>query len=295
HLTGLSQQSQNKTAGFFKQIYQGQAIRTHGPLASLYEDIRTVLRSSSDRDLHSIVIESSPPRDLVDSARKFFRDIFPLVYLNLAKLDSKKFTPEYEACLKDAYDAVQPYGAPDPPRIIQGAFIDATEDQALDIECVSVGGKPASEVKYAPKINVTVISGINGRIPEGSEVRIKCDVDANPAPLIIFNATRKHNKAEIRCEVSNSIGKSEEKVTLDVTCKYFTITTNLNEEQCVSEVLNEVSNSIGKSEEKVTLDVTCKYFTMTTNLNEEQCVSEVLNEVSNSIGKSEEKVTLDVT
>lgn len=110
HLTGLSQQSQNKTAGFFKQMYQGQAIRTHGPLASLYEDIRMVLRSSSDRDLHSIVIASSPPRDLVDSARKFFRDIFPLVYLNLAKLDSKKFTPEYEACLKDAYDAVQPFG-----------------------------------------------------------------------------------------------------------------------------------------------------------------------------------------
>lgn len=114
HLTGLSHQSQNKTAGFFTQLYQGQATRTRTPLATLYDDIRSVLRSSSDRDIHNIAIESSPPRDLLESARKFFRDIFPLAYLNFAKLEAKQFTPEYEACLKDAYDAVQPFG--DVPR-----------------------------------------------------------------------------------------------------------------------------------------------------------------------------------
>lgn len=110
HLTGLSHQSQNKTAGFFTQLYQGHATRTHAPLATLYDDIRAVLHSSSDRNLHNIVIENNPPKDMVAGARKFFRDIFPLAYHNLMKLEAKQFTPEYEACLKDAYDAVQPFG-----------------------------------------------------------------------------------------------------------------------------------------------------------------------------------------
>ncbi|XP_047509696.1 irregular chiasm C-roughest protein-like isoform X1 [Pieris napi] len=194
--------------------------------------------------------------------------------------------------------------APDPPRILQGAFIDATENQPVDIECVSEGGKPAAEitwvdgnqnvirngvenkveqlpdeqryrtrsllrlipsiahhnqtltcqaqntadrayrmatihieVKYAPKINVSIKYGaVNGKFPEGSEARFRCLADANPAAqvyrwyinnnpvigdyadeMIIFNVSRKHNKAVVKCEVSNSVGKNEASLTLNVT------------------------------------------------------------------------------
>ncbi|XP_045507832.1 irregular chiasm C-roughest protein-like isoform X1 [Colias croceus] len=194
--------------------------------------------------------------------------------------------------------------APEPPRILQGAFIDATEDQPIDIECVSEGGKPAAEitwvdgnqnvmkndvenrvellpdeqryrtrsvlrlvpskvhhnqtltcqaqntadrayrmatvhieVKYAPKINVSIISGaINNKVPEGTEARFRCSVDANPIAqvyrwfinnnpvigdyadeMIIFNVSRKHNKAIVKCEVSNSVGKNAATLTLNVT------------------------------------------------------------------------------
>ncbi|XP_059045843.1 irregular chiasm C-roughest protein-like isoform X2 [Achroia grisella] len=209
-----------------------------------------------------------------------------------------------EPAIRSRYAQLMVLVAPDPPRIIQGAFIDATEDQPVDIECVSVGGKPAAEitwvngnqavikkdvkwktellpdeqrfqtrsvlrltpskehhnqtitcqaqntadrayrmatvhieVKYAPKLNVSIKSGlINGRIPEGTEARFLCEVDANPAPqvyrwylnnnpmigdytdeMIIFNVSRKHNKAVVKCEVSNSVGSRDKTVTLDVT------------------------------------------------------------------------------
>lgn len=69
-----------------------------------------VLRSNSDTDVSSESFSTASPRDLVASAKKFFRDIFPVAHHNILKLDSKQFTPEYEACLKDAYDAVQPFG-----------------------------------------------------------------------------------------------------------------------------------------------------------------------------------------
>ncbi|CAB3220975.1 unnamed protein product [Arctia plantaginis] len=110
HLTGLSHQSQNKTATLFTQLYRGHALRTVQPLATLYDDIRIVLRSNSDKDVNAESFSTTSPRDIVASAKKFFRDIFPVAHHNVLKLDSKQFTPEYEACLKDAYDAVQPFG-----------------------------------------------------------------------------------------------------------------------------------------------------------------------------------------
>ncbi|CAH2987448.1 unnamed protein product [Chilo suppressalis] len=209
-----------------------------------------------------------------------------------------------EPAIRSRYAQLTVLVAPEPPRIIQGAFIDATEDQPIDIECVSSGGKPASEitwvdgnqaviknkdkkkieimsdgqrfqtrsvlrltpskenhnrtitcqaqntadrayrmatvhieVKYPPKVSVEIKSGLEqGKIREGSEARFLCKVDANPPPLkyiwyinndlvigdyseemIIFNVTRKHHLAVVKCEVTNKIGKRDKTVKLDVT------------------------------------------------------------------------------
>lgn len=35
---------------------------------------------------------------------------------------------------------------PEPPKIIQGDFLVTTEDREIELECISVGGKPAAEV-----------------------------------------------------------------------------------------------------------------------------------------------------
>ncbi|KAJ8920019.1 hypothetical protein NQ315_006550 [Exocentrus adspersus] len=93
------------------------------------------------------------------------------------------------------------------------------------------------EVKYAPKVTVTIMAGLNknGRIPEGSEVRLGCHADANPSDvtyrwflnedpligdytteLVLHNVTRKHHDAIVKCEVHNAVGKSEESQTLDI-------------------------------------------------------------------------------
>lgn len=37
---------------------------------------------------------------------------------------------------------------PEPPKIIQGDHLITTEDREIELECVSVGGKPAAEVIY---------------------------------------------------------------------------------------------------------------------------------------------------
>ncbi|XP_017777803.1 PREDICTED: irregular chiasm C-roughest protein-like isoform X2 [Nicrophorus vespilloides] len=93
------------------------------------------------------------------------------------------------------------------------------------------------EVKYAPKVTVSILSGAasSGRIQEGAEVHLGCKADANPAEvtyrwflneelligdytteLVLHNVSRKHHDAIIKCEVHNAVGKSEETETLDI-------------------------------------------------------------------------------
>ncbi|XP_017112772.1 irregular chiasm C-roughest protein [Drosophila elegans] len=93
------------------------------------------------------------------------------------------------------------------------------------------------EVKYAPKVTISVVGGAlaGGKIPEGAEVILSCQADANPHELsyrwfindelmpgdfttkmIIHNVTRQYHNASVRCEVVNAVGKSEESQKLDI-------------------------------------------------------------------------------
>ncbi|XP_041973686.1 division abnormally delayed protein [Aricia agestis] len=133
HLTALSHQSQNKTAVLFTHIYKNHAIRAHAPLGSLYDDIRILLRSTGeDHDLGS-----PPPKDMATSAKKFFKDIFPVAYQNILKLESKQFTQEYEACLKDAYNGVQPFG--DVPEQLGSSLSRSLESARALLQVLAVG------------------------------------------------------------------------------------------------------------------------------------------------------------
>lgn len=37
---------------------------------------------------------------------------------------------------------------PEAPKILQGDFLVTTEDREIELECISVGGKPAAEVNF---------------------------------------------------------------------------------------------------------------------------------------------------
>lgn len=42
---------------------------------------------------------------------------------------------------------------PEPPKIVQGGFLVTTEDREIELECTSVGGKPAAEVNTNEFLN----------------------------------------------------------------------------------------------------------------------------------------------
>jgi hypothetical protein len=91
------------------------------------------------------------------------------------------------------------------------------------------------EVKYAPKVTLKILST---QIRERDSVRVSCRAEANPPEMVyrwflndqviagdhgtlltLHNASRHQHDSIIKCEVQNSVGKSEETQTLEVTCK----------------------------------------------------------------------------
>jgi len=71
-------------------------------------------------------------------------------------------------------------------------------------------------------------------------VRITCRADGNPPEMVyrwflnekviagdhgtvlnLYNISRKYHDAIVKCEVQNSVGKSEDSETLEISCKFF--------------------------------------------------------------------------
>ncbi|KAJ0181359.1 hypothetical protein K1T71_003444 [Dendrolimus kikuchii] len=184
HLTGLSHKSQNKTAVLFTQIYRGHATRTLAPLANLYDDIRALLRTTSEREITDS-LNSRSPKDLVASARKFFRDIFPVAYQNALRLDTKQFTPEYEACLKDAYDAVQPFG--EVPQQLGASLSQSLEAARVLLEMLAVG---AGALDTTEKVLATASDDCSNKLLRAGACARCAGHDARPCRNYCLNVAR---------------------------------------------------------------------------------------------------------
>ncbi|XP_055913065.1 irregular chiasm C-roughest protein [Eupeodes corollae] len=240
-----------------------------------------------------------------DEEGDFSLDIYPVMLDDDAKYQCQVGPgPLGEPGIRSRFAKLTILVPPEAPKILQGDYLVTTEDREIELECVSVGGKPAAEitwidglgnvlsngieyvkepladsrrstaksilklapkkehhnttftcqaqntadrtyrsakllleVKYAPKVTVSVVGGslAGGRIPEGAEVILSCQADANPKELsykwfindelvtgdyttkmIIHNISRQYHDAIVKCEVLNAVGKSEESETLDI-------------------------------------------------------------------------------
>nr|AAM75049.1 RE01586p [Drosophila melanogaster] len=258
-----------------------------------------------------------------DEEGDYSLDIYPVMLDDDARYQCQVSPgPEGQPAIRSTFAGLTVLVPPEAPKITQGDVIYATEDRKVEIECVSVGGKPAAEitwidglgnvltdnieytviplpdqrrftaksvlrltpkkehhntnfscqaqntadrtyrsakirveVKYAPKVKVNVMGSLPGgaggsvggagggsvhmstgsRIVEHSQVRLECRADANPSDvryrwfindepiiggqkteMVIRNVTRKFNDAIVKCEVQNSVGKSEDSETLDI-------------------------------------------------------------------------------
>ncbi|CAH0747132.1 unnamed protein product [Diatraea saccharalis] len=181
HLIELSRESQNKTAGLFLQVYREHAVRAHAPLTNLYDDIRTLLRMESNTE----ELGSRPPKDLADSSRKFFREIFPVTYQSVLKLEAKQFTPEYEECLKAAYDAVLPFG--DIPKQMGSSLSRSLEAARVILKVLAAG---ASALNASERVLVSTDEECYDKILRVHGCSYCRGYDVKPCKIYCLNVAR---------------------------------------------------------------------------------------------------------
>lgn len=70
---------------------------------------------------------------------------YSLLY-HYVRIERKLLFRSGQAGIRSRFAVLSVLVPPDPPKILQGPRLTATEDQEIELECISVGGKPAAEV-----------------------------------------------------------------------------------------------------------------------------------------------------
>lgn len=82
-----------------------------------------------------------------DEEGDYSLDIYPVMLDDDARYQCQVSPgPEGQPAIRSTFATITVLVPPEAPKITQGELIYTTEDRKVDIECVSVGGKPASEV-----------------------------------------------------------------------------------------------------------------------------------------------------
>lgn len=82
-----------------------------------------------------------------DEEGDFSLDIFPVMLDDDARYQCQVGPgPQGEAGIRSRFAKLTVLVPPESPKILQGEHLVATEDREIELECVSVGGKPAAEV-----------------------------------------------------------------------------------------------------------------------------------------------------
>lgn len=95
-----------------------------------------------------------------------------------------------------------------------------------------------NKVSFRLQATLTITSPLK-KVFEGSDIQFLCSTKANPpqvsyrwfvndqyaptetsAELWLMNITRKYHNSRVRCEVENSVGRTEDTTILNILCKY---------------------------------------------------------------------------
>ncbi|XP_065094287.1 irregular chiasm C-roughest protein-like [Ochlerotatus camptorhynchus] len=104
---------------------------------------------------------------------------------------------------------------PEPPKIIQGDFLVTTEDREIELECVSVGGKPAAEITW--------IDGHGNVISSGIEYVKEPLTDTGrytAKSILKLTPKKEHHNTSFTCQAQNTADRTYRSVKLKLEVKY---------------------------------------------------------------------------
>uniref|UniRef100_A0A182LX93 Ig-like domain-containing protein n=1 Tax=Anopheles culicifacies TaxID=139723 RepID=A0A182LX93_9DIPT len=194
---------------------------------------------------------------------------------------------------------------PEAPKIVQGDFMVTTEDREIELECVSVGGKPAAEITW--------IDGLGNVLTKGIEYMKEPLRDARrytAKSILKLTPKKEHHNTTFTCQAQNTADRTYRSVRLKLEVKYApkvkiaVIGGALNG----GRILEGTEVRLSCRADANPPDVTFRWY-VGEELSEANHASELLIanisrryhgttvrcEVRNAVGKSEESVTLDIS
>ncbi|XP_055602535.1 irregular chiasm C-roughest protein-like [Uranotaenia lowii] len=104
---------------------------------------------------------------------------------------------------------------PETPKIIQGDFLVTTEDREIELECVSVGGKPAAEITW--------IDGLGNVMTKGIEYVKEPLTDTGrytAKSILKLTPKKEHHNTSFTCQAQNTADRTHRSVKLKLEVKY---------------------------------------------------------------------------
>ena len=104
---------------------------------------------------------------------------------------------------------------PEPPKIVQGDFLVTTEDREIELECVSVGGKPAAEITWIDGHGTVLTKGIEYvKEPMGDTGRFTAK------SILKLTPKKEHHNTSFTCQAQNTADRTYRSVRLKLEVKY---------------------------------------------------------------------------
>ncbi|XP_052747765.1 irregular chiasm C-roughest protein-like [Galleria mellonella] len=211
--------------------------------------------------------------------------------------------PRGEQAIRSRYARLIVLMPPEPPKILQGPILQAIEDREVNLECVSVGGKPAAEITWVDNEGGVLTQGVTYTTEPMSDGR------RNTARSVLhFRPRRHHHNQTITCQAQNTADRAYRAATIRLQVQYAPKV----------RMFIKSGNIKGQIQEGDTLIMGCQGSANPTNLtykwyiNNNQIVGTVNNElilknisrkyndatirceVFNAVGKSAETKTIEV-
>uniref|UniRef100_A0A182NVG0 Ig-like domain-containing protein n=1 Tax=Anopheles dirus TaxID=7168 RepID=A0A182NVG0_9DIPT len=194
---------------------------------------------------------------------------------------------------------------PEAPKIVQGDFLVTTEDREIELECVSVGGKPAAEITW--------IDGLGNVLSKGIEYMKEPLRDARrytAKSILKLTPKKEHHNTTFTCQAQNTADRTYRSVRLKLEVKYApkvsiaVIGGALNG----GRILEGTEVRLSCRADANPLELTYRWYVgeelsegnhaaelLIANISRRYHGTTVRCEVRNAVGKSEESVTLDIS
>ncbi|KAJ2943109.1 hypothetical protein O0L34_g18799 [Tuta absoluta] len=212
--------------------------------------------------------------------------------------------PRGEPPIRSRYARLLILVPPDPPRILQGPVLEAVEDREVNLECVSIGGKPAAEITWVDNDGGVLSQGVTYTaelLPDGRRYTARS--------VLRFRPRRHHHNQTFTCQAQNTADRTYRATAVKIQVQFAPKVKIFVKTRILNGKINEGETvAVGCQAHANPNNLTYRWYIdndpivgsagnemIITNITRKYNEATVKCEVYNAIGKSADTKTLEVT